>query len=67
MDEPNSRELLYGFIQWLSESPFSVYQIGGAKKHGSIHMALAKFCEANKLPELRDRFMNNIVKPSHIL
>lgn len=63
--EPNSKELLYGFVQWLSESPFRVYQIGGAVKHGHIHLALVKFCEANKLPQLRDKFLDNINKPSH--
>lgn len=58
-------EALYGFVFWLAECPNKVYEIGKAKQHGDIHIALAKFCKENGLPELGDGWQAEIKKPSH--
>jgi len=63
---PTSTELLYGFVDWLADDGNRVYQIGGAARHGKIHLALAMYCEANNLPRLRGSWLDIVKKPKHI-
>lgn len=61
----STTDVLYGFVQWLSECPNRLYEIGQANPQGHIHKALAVFCEENKLPQLSDNWQDKTKKPSH--
>ena len=66
MTKPTITDVLYGFVFWLAECPSRTYEIGKAVPHGHIHMALARFCKENNLPELSDNWQAKTKKPSHI-
>ena len=62
MENLTSSEALYGFVSWLSVRDETVKI--GAKEDGSILPSLLeKFERANKLPQVREGWADNLIHP----
>ena len=58
-------EALYGFYSWIV-SDSRKHMLGGGHHGGRLHLEMAKFCDANNLPELEDDWLDNVIIPDKI-
>lgn len=62
-DQINPTEALYGFFSWII-SGSRKHLLGGGHHGRRLHSELAKFCEANNLPQLEDGWEANVIIPN---